>query len=81
MPIYGQGLSFLKDGDTFHAQSLIDHGERVPEFKALLLAADISTAFDMGIWLRRHHGRVRNGRRLESSERDSDGAIWCFLSI
>lgn len=75
------GLDFLKDGDTFRTQSLIDHGEHFPDFKRLLLAADVQTAADMGYWLRRYRGRVLNGRRLECVDRDSDGAIWCLVTI
>lgn len=73
------GLASL--GGTFQVEDVITHGKLNQPFQALLEAADVCDTLTLGYWLRKHRGRVFEGRQLETSDKDENGAIWSFLTI
>jgi hypothetical protein len=61
---------------TFTSIDLVAYAATDPPLAAALLACDLATAHDVGIWCRRMVGVLMHGLRLTRAGASRSGALW-----
>jgi len=68
-------------GDAFMSRELCDHARVVPALGLALEAADLTTAQELGHWLRRVEGQRSGSLIVVCVEPDRDGHSWAVRDV